>query len=83
MIESNRPRPDWPAAGHVKFDHYSTRYREGLDLVLKDIAADVPAGTKVSREAWPHFVLTYLSPALHYSMHLLICVIIKICIILS
>lgn len=47
VIESNRPRPDWPAAGHVKFDHYSTRYREGLDLVLKDIAADVPAGTKV------------------------------------
>ena len=39
IVESNRPPDDWPslAQGHVKFDHYSIRYREGLDLVLKDI----------------------------------------------
>ena len=38
---------DWPSQGHVKFDQYSTRYREGLDLVLRDITIDIPGGTKV------------------------------------
>ena len=47
IIESNRPSDDWPSEGHVEFDHYSTRYREGLDLVLKDITVDIPGGTKV------------------------------------
>ena len=49
IIESNRPSDDWPSQGHVKFDRYSTRYREGLDLVLKDISVDIPGGTKVYR----------------------------------
>ena len=47
IIEDHQPPDDWPSKGHVKFDHYSTRYREGLDLVLKDINLDIPAGTKV------------------------------------
>ena len=47
IIESHRPPDDWPSEGHVKFDHYFTRYREGLDLVLKDITVDVPGGIKV------------------------------------
>ena len=49
IIESHRPSDDWPREGHVKFDHYSTRYREGLDLVLKDISLDIPGGMKVSQ----------------------------------
>ena len=48
MIESHRPPRNWPSEGHVKFDHYSTRYREGLSLVLRDITVDIPGGTKVS-----------------------------------
>ena len=39
---------DWPVEGRVQFDHYSTRYRPGLDLVLKDISCDIPGGQKVS-----------------------------------
>ena len=48
VINDCRPAPDWPERGHVTFNRYSTRYREGLDLVLKDIKADLPAGTKVT-----------------------------------
>ena len=47
IVESHRPPPEWPSEGHVKFDQYSTRYREGLDLVLRDISVEVPGGTKV------------------------------------
>lgn len=46
-IEATAPRAGWPQRGVVKFDRYSTRYREGLDLVLKGISADVGAGEKI------------------------------------
>ncbi|KAG9326974.1 hypothetical protein KVV02_001924 [Mortierella alpina] len=29
---------NWPQAGRVEFKNYSTRYREGLDLVIKNIS---------------------------------------------
>ncbi|KAF9423916.1 Canalicular multispecific organic anion transporter 2 [Podila epigama] len=38
---------NWPQAGHVEFRNYSTRYREGLDLVIKDISFEVQPGEKV------------------------------------
>ncbi len=47
IVESHRPPPVWPSQGHVKFNQYSTRYREGLDLVLRNISAEIPGGTKV------------------------------------
>ncbi|KAH3687464.1 hypothetical protein WICPIJ_001574 [Wickerhamomyces pijperi] len=37
----------WPSDGAVKMKHYSTRYRENLDLVLNDINLDIKAGEKV------------------------------------
>ncbi|EFO88104.1 CRE-MRP-7 protein [Caenorhabditis remanei] len=46
-IEGRAPAPGWPSKGIVRFDRYSTRYREGLDLVLHDISADVSAGEKI------------------------------------
>ncbi|KAF9344624.1 hypothetical protein BGX26_004099, partial [Mortierella sp. AD094] len=33
--------PNWPAEGRIVFKNYSTRYREGLDLVVKDISFTV------------------------------------------
>ena len=38
----------WPVEGKVQFERYSTRYREGLDLVLKQISCDIRGGEKVS-----------------------------------
>ncbi|KAF9205221.1 hypothetical protein BGZ49_004325 [Haplosporangium sp. Z 27] len=37
----------WPSQGHVVFKNYSARYREGLDLVLKNISFEVQPGDKV------------------------------------
>ena len=31
----------WPQAGKISLENYSTRYREGLDLVLRNISADI------------------------------------------
>ncbi|KAF9112250.1 Multidrug resistance-associated protein 1 [Mortierella sp. AM989] len=39
--------PNWPAQGRILFKNYSTRYREGLDLVLKNISVDVLPGESV------------------------------------
>jgi ABC-type multidrug transport system fused ATPase/permease subunit len=38
---------DWPEEGVVRFSKFSTRYREGLDLVVKDIDVTVQSGEKV------------------------------------
>ena len=43
----HRPPHNWPIEGKIQFDRYSTRYRDGLDLVLRDISADVPGGQMV------------------------------------
>ena len=47
VIFKNRPNLGWPANGAVHFEKYSTRYREGLDLVLKDITLDIKAHEKI------------------------------------
>lgn len=39
---------EWPQEGVVVFNKYATRYREGLDLVVKDINIHVDSGEKVS-----------------------------------
>lgn len=47
IIENKRPASSWPANGGVSFRNYSTRYREGLDLVLKDINLDIKPHEKI------------------------------------
>jgi len=48
MPESDPPS-GWPERGVVKFENYQTRYRPGLDLVLKGISFEIASGEKVSR----------------------------------
>ncbi|KAG0197026.1 hypothetical protein BGX28_009470, partial [Mortierella sp. GBA30] len=38
---------NWPKNGRIVFTDYSTRYREGLDLVLRDVSFSVKAGETV------------------------------------
>ncbi|GJJ74847.1 ATP-binding cassette, subfamily C (CFTR/MRP), member 1 [Entomortierella parvispora] len=38
---------NWPQEGRVEFRNYSTRYREGLDLVIKNISFEVQPAEKV------------------------------------
>ncbi|KAH2356791.1 hypothetical protein KXW91_005021 [Aspergillus fumigatus] len=47
VIFKNRPAIGWPAQGAVTFKDYSTRYRPGLDLVLKDINLDIKPHEKI------------------------------------
>ncbi|QQP42045.1 Uncharacterized protein FKW44_016589, partial [Caligus rogercresseyi] len=37
-LPDSDPSPQWPQHGVIKFDNYKTRYRKGLDLVLKGIS---------------------------------------------
>jgi ABC-type multidrug transport system fused ATPase/permease subunit len=47
VLSKHRPNISWPSQGAVDFINYSTRYRPGLDLVLKDINIRIKAHEKV------------------------------------
>ncbi|KAJ2726275.1 hypothetical protein GGI07_000752, partial [Coemansia sp. Benny D115] len=47
IVTDNRPAKQWPEQGMVEFKGYSTRYREGLDLVLKDLSLRVLPRQKI------------------------------------
>lgn len=46
-IEGTRPSKQWPEAGAIDFADYSTRYRPGLDLVVRGLDINIQAGEKV------------------------------------
>ncbi|XP_060795614.1 ATP-binding cassette sub-family C member 3 isoform X2 [Neoarius graeffei] len=46
-VEDKKPSSDWPPEGNVEFTNYSVRYREGLDLVLRNISLQVKGGEKI------------------------------------
>ncbi|XP_054612920.1 ATP-binding cassette sub-family C member 3 isoform X6 [Dunckerocampus dactyliophorus] len=46
-VEDKKPHADWPMKGNVEFHDYSVRYREGLDLVLKNLTLSVKGGEKI------------------------------------
>ncbi|KAK2780714.1 hypothetical protein FQN52_002082 [Onygenales sp. PD_12] len=47
VIFKKRPQISWPSHGSVTFDNYSTRYRQGLDLVLKGINLQIKPHEKI------------------------------------
>ncbi|KAL6451454.1 YCF1 Metal resistance protein YCF1 [Candida maltosa Xu316] len=47
IIPDHRPAQDWPNKGIVNFRDYSTRYRENLDLVLKNISFSINSSEKI------------------------------------
>ncbi|RMZ91424.1 hypothetical protein DV736_g1341, partial [Chaetothyriales sp. CBS 134916] len=47
VIFKKRPNIGWPAHGQVSFNNYSTRYREGLDDVLKNINISIKSREKI------------------------------------
>ena len=46
-IDSTRPAANWPADGRLYFTDYWTRYREGLDPVLRGVTLDIKPMEKV------------------------------------
>ncbi|TPX10955.1 uncharacterized protein E0L32_008161 [Thyridium curvatum] len=47
VIEDNRPPANWPSHGSVEFINYTTRYREDLEPVLKNLSFRINSKEKV------------------------------------
>ncbi|KAH6850602.1 hypothetical protein B0I37DRAFT_117336 [Chaetomium sp. MPI-CAGE-AT-0009] len=47
IVEKNRPAANWPSKGTVEFINYSTRYREELDPVLRNLTFKIEAREKI------------------------------------
>ncbi|KAG9239762.1 P-loop containing nucleoside triphosphate hydrolase protein [Amylocarpus encephaloides] len=47
VIHRHRPPISWPANGAVEFNNFSTKYREGLEPVLKNINLEIKAHEKI------------------------------------
>lgn len=46
-IKETKPVPQWPEHGALSFRGVSARYRENLDLVLREVSFDIKGGEKV------------------------------------
>jgi ATP-binding cassette subfamily C (CFTR/MRP) protein 1 len=47
VLSKHRPKSSWPSQGAVDFKDYSTRYRPGLELVLKNVNLNIKAHEKI------------------------------------
>uniref|UniRef100_A0AC35TKR0 ABC transporter domain-containing protein n=1 Tax=Rhabditophanes sp. KR3021 TaxID=114890 RepID=A0AC35TKR0_9BILA len=45
--EKGKSLTNWPSKGEIQFHNYSTRYREGLDLVINNLNVTIKGGEKV------------------------------------
>ncbi|KXS16473.1 P-loop containing nucleoside triphosphate hydrolase protein [Gonapodya prolifera JEL478] len=46
-ISENKPDDTWPSRGVIELNHYATRYRAGLDLVLSEINFCIAPAQKI------------------------------------
>ena len=46
-IPEKKPPPVWPSKGAINFNNYQTRYRDCMDLVLRDVTFSIRPGDKV------------------------------------
>ncbi|KAG0044510.1 Multidrug resistance-associated protein 1, partial [Linnemannia elongata] len=47
VIPDSKTDPAWPQSGAIELKDYSVRYREGLELVLKDINVTIQPGERI------------------------------------
>ncbi|KAK5809909.1 hypothetical protein F5H01DRAFT_394469 [Linnemannia elongata] len=47
VIPDSKTDPAWPRSGAIELRDYSVRYREGLELVLKDINVTIQPGERI------------------------------------
>ncbi|KAF9099270.1 hypothetical protein BGX27_000627 [Mortierella sp. AM989] len=47
VIPDSKTDESWPQRGQISFNQFSTRYREGLDLVLKDVNVTINGGERI------------------------------------
>ncbi|KAG0197031.1 hypothetical protein BGX28_009441 [Mortierella sp. GBA30] len=47
VIPDSKTDKAWPQHGEIAFKDYSTRYREGLDLVLKKVSVTINGGERI------------------------------------
>lgn len=48
-IPGRKPVAAWPQAGEIAFNGYKSRYRPGLDLVLRNVTCKINPGEKVRK----------------------------------
>jgi len=46
-IEARKPPLEWPQRGQIQFNNVNLRYRQGRDLVLKNVSFEVNAGERI------------------------------------
>jgi len=46
-VQDLRLLSQWPEAGEIQFENYSTSYREGLDLVLRSLSCQIRSREKI------------------------------------
>lgn len=46
-VPNKKPASDWPKDGRIEFKNYTTKYRETLDPVLKNINLEIKQGDKI------------------------------------
>ncbi|KAF9948426.1 hypothetical protein BGZ72_009661 [Mortierella alpina] len=47
IVDDHRPPQNWPAEGRVEFVDYETRYRPGLELVLREVNCSIRPHEKI------------------------------------